>query len=142
MTCASKLQLEPTLMPNDPRTTLETSRTHELRAYNCKIDAYNKHEETGTKERDISWDIKVILGHKVMEMGSYPTIKLKIQWIDNQKTWEDLEVVIGHDTIKVLKYAMDMKTIRMPGWESVKQFVEADNKLPYMKKAYLTSIQK
>ena len=66
-------------------------------------------------------------------------IKLKIQWTNDQKTWESLDNIKKHDMSKTLVYALNKKVADMPGWTWVKSFVEADEKLHDMKSIYLAS---
>ena len=47
-------------------------------AYNCRTDAYNQQEDAKDPDRDISWDIKHIIEHKVLQQGESPVNTLKI----------------------------------------------------------------
>ena len=54
-------------------------QSYETFAYDCRMDAYNQQEKARNLEKDISWDIKHILEHKVLQQGESSVIKLKIQ---------------------------------------------------------------
>lgn len=50
-----------------------------------------------------------------------------------------MDIITRHDIKKVLRYALKKRVTNLPGWEGIKQFVEADNKLHEMKNVYLAS---
>jgi hypothetical protein len=114
-------------------------QSYETLAYNCKIDSYNKHESIH-QERDTGWDIRYIIKHRLLSKGEpQEAMKLKIQWNNGKETWEHVEVMKRHDMGKVLDYAAKKGLMESPGWEWIKCFVKADEKLQNMKSIYLAS---
>ena len=66
-------------------------------------------------------------------------IKLKVQWFDGEKSWENIEALKRHNPKKVFEYAIHKDLINTPGWEWINKFTEADKHLEHMREVYLAS---
>ena len=85
---------------------------HTSFAYQCRIDSFAKEENPF---RDKSWDIKRIIEHRTYKKNGVSLVKLKVQYLNHERTWENLQTVSHHDMTKVLEYALQAGTMYKPG---------------------------
>ena len=64
---------------------------------------------------------------------------LKIEWMDGEKSWENIETAKYHAPKKVLKYALRINLTNLSEREWVHQVLEANERLLLHRRAHLAS---
>lgn len=107
-------------------------------AYHTKLNAFNHHYGVSDSESHL-WDVQDILEYKLRKKGETINVRLKVQWKDGEKSWENLEILKHHAPKEILEYILKNGLINKPGWEWIHQFLEANDQLSTMRKIYLAS---
>ena len=109
-------------------------------AYNQLCDYIEDQEEN---QDDKAWTFKGIIGHQGPLKAKDPAYKgskwnLKIDWDDDEPTWEPLTVIAKDDIVSVAKYGKAHGLLDEPGWKHIKRIANR----PLMLKRMVCQVKK
>ena len=118
---------------------IQTSETLErLRAYHARLDFLNDIESPEESKPD--WQALFISEYKNRPLANgKPNLYFKVQWLNGEKSWVKMQDLRLHDPLLVLRYGLRNKLARKPGWEWVESFVNNDQELSNIIRAYKVS---
>ena len=99
----------------------------EIMTYNAVMEGINRqleHEAEKSEEEKV-WIFKDILEHR-KHNGKY---EVKVQWEDDQETWEPLANMANDDPITLARYASNNGLLDTPGWKRFRRYAKNMKKM-------------
>jgi len=100
----------------------------EIMTYDAVIEGINRqHEREATQSSEERvWIYKTVLDHRKTKNGKF---EVKVQWEDDQVSWEPLSTLATDDPVFMAQYALDNDLLSTPGWKRFRRYGKSKKKM-------------